>query len=216
MKLINRMHICKRILLAAWCTVSVISAKVPGIQSDIFYEVRKGNTKAVKAWIKTKPDLNIKNEKGQSILTVAVLQEHYNLVKILLKAGVPVNSLDLSDKTALDYAVESGHDQMVLKLARYKACASTQQNAEIVTNIIQKKYKRICTIWGAITAVSCCLVLIAVGLCAWDFVGWKPTPSLFLGVPGLVMGIVGFFMTAGCATSYARRKDYVQYYLSNV
>ncbi|MCX5924322.1 MAG: ankyrin repeat domain-containing protein [Candidatus Dependentiae bacterium] len=73
---------------------------------DIFYEISKGNRRSVKSWLKSSPDLSICNKLGQSVLHAAVLANSDHMVKIVLTSKVPVNALDKTGKTALDYAVD--------------------------------------------------------------------------------------------------------------
>jgi hypothetical protein len=122
---------------------SVIQAKSPVYQSDIFYEISQGNIKAVKAWVKLKPDLSLKNAQGQTVLHAAVFAGNRNMVKILVKAGVEVNALDNAGKTALDLSVEQGYEKLIFHLVKKKAQVSNHANLIQVQALISDYNKKI-------------------------------------------------------------------------
>ena len=123
--------------------VSAVQAKPQLFQSDIFYEISKGNTKAVKAWLKSKPDLSVKNEQRQTLLHAAVLSENRSMVKMLVKAGIEVNELDVYGKTALDYAVEHGYEKLIFYLVKKKAQVSNHANLIKIQALISDYNKKI-------------------------------------------------------------------------
>jgi hypothetical protein len=109
------------------------------VQNDIFYEIAQGNKKAVKAWLKIKPDLSIKNEQGRSVLTVAVLCSDHKIAKMLVKAGVAINAIDASGKTALDHAVENGSVKVVYDLIKKDGKVTTADNLYRLKSIIKDR-----------------------------------------------------------------------------
>lgn len=127
--------------MVSFLAVSLVHAKslVQPVQSDIFYEIEHGNKKSIKTWLKSKPDLSIKNAQGQSVLHGAVVTGNYKLVVAILRSKIDLNLLDNQGKTALDYAVEHKFDKIVAKLARYKAQVTTPEAAEYVLNITKSK-----------------------------------------------------------------------------
>ena len=122
---------------------SAVQAKPQIVQSDIFYEISQGNTKAVKAWLKLKPDLSVKNAQGQTLLHAAVFADNRKMVKMLVKAGVLVNALDAAGKTALDLSVESGHEKTTFYLVQKKAQVSNHDNLVQVQAMISDYNKKI-------------------------------------------------------------------------
>ncbi len=87
-------------------------------QSAIFHNIAQGNKKAVKAWIKSKPDLSIMNDQGQTILHAAVMTGDLLMVKTVLKSKIAINILDKQGKTALDRAVIMHNNKMAYQLVK--------------------------------------------------------------------------------------------------
>ena len=128
------------------CTVAltsaVIQAKVQTIkpvQSDIFYEIARGNKKSIKTWLKSKPDLSIRNDKGQTVLAVAALTGQRDLVKMFVKAGAVINAVDSEGKTALDHAVEFGHVKMICDLVKCGGKVTTSQNLYHLKSVMKDR-----------------------------------------------------------------------------
>lgn len=111
-------------------------------QATIFHDIAQGNKKAVKVWLKSKPDLSIMNEQGQTVLHVAVMTGDWSMVKTVLKSKIAINVLDKQGKTALDCAVDQSDVKMVQKLFNRKAQVTTQQNAEYVANVTKFYFPR--------------------------------------------------------------------------
>jgi ankyrin repeat protein len=109
------MNISTKFFLISLTCASLLGAQSAKVPSDIFYAVRKGNVKAVKACLKTTPDLAVCDTKGHSLLAVAAMRGDKAMVRMLIDAGAMVNETDAHGKTALDYAIE--HNQ--IKTARY-------------------------------------------------------------------------------------------------
>jgi ankyrin repeat protein len=108
-------------------------------QSNIFYEIVRGNSKAVSVWLKSKPDLSTRNEKGQTFLIASVLTGQRNLAKMFVKSGAQVNATDLEGKTALDYAVEYGHVKMICDLVKCGGKVTNSNNLYHLKSVMQDR-----------------------------------------------------------------------------
>ena len=109
--------------------IGSFAASVQGMQSDVFYDVIRGDKKALNAWLASHPDLTIRNDQGQSVLTFAAMAGNGNVVRLLYKAGALVNTLDHKGKTALDYVVERNNFVMARQLVQYGAKVTSENNA---------------------------------------------------------------------------------------
>lgn len=96
---------------------------------SIFESIKKYNLQEVASWIKLNEKHTIHNEKGQSILHVAVLTSKDRMVKAILKSNVAINDLDNAKKTALDYAIESNSKNIILRLTQRGAKVTSHSNA---------------------------------------------------------------------------------------
>ena len=195
---------------------SAVQAKLQIIQSDIFYELSKGNTKAVKAWLKSKPDLSVKNEQGQTLLHAATIAGKNDIVKMLAKAGIAMNVVDHVGKTALDYAVELNQNSIAFKLVKNKAKLTTLANQEHLRQMYKKRYKKLYWIFGGLIIGA--IVLFVIVFSIFIYLPWitKPNPDhVATGVTNFVtvMGNTGFFGLAGTATASLVRRH--QSYLLN-
>lgn len=146
---------------------------------DIFYEISKGNRKAVNAWARSKPDTAIRNEQGQSVLHAAVLVGDKSTVKAILKSNVDVNMLDKSGTTALDHAIDYGQRAIVLELIKHKAKVTTVENAEFVKVFIGqigsgfsigKIFAAVGLFWIGLASIS--LVLLGDLFVTGSLLGW--------------------------------------------
>lgn len=128
------------LLLINFLTVCSMFATCKHVQfqSDIFYEIAQGNKKAVRTWLKSKPDLSICNDQGQSLLAVAVVTGQRDMVKIFIKAGVVINHVDKQGKTALDHAVEYGCVKIVCDLAKKGAKVTTTDNLYYLKTVLKE------------------------------------------------------------------------------
>ena len=102
---------------------------------DIFQAVEVNDKVAVRQWLRSKPNVELLNEQGQSLLHVAVQAGNRTLVKDLLKKKIDVNLIDQFGKTAMDYAVELGEAKIILSLAKYKAMVTLEDNLSKVKGI---------------------------------------------------------------------------------
>lgn len=124
--------------MVSFLAISVIQAKQV-VQSDIFYEIAQGNKKAIKSWLKSKPDLSIRNSEGQTVLVVAALTGQREVVKMLVKAGAVVNAIDNVGKTALDHAVEFGHVKMICDLVKQGGKVTTSDNLYHLKSVMKDR-----------------------------------------------------------------------------
>lgn len=176
------MNIKISLFAVALVVVLAVQAKPQIVQPDIFYEIKKGNFRAVKAWLKTKPDLSVKNEQGQSLLMVAVENKKSNIIKILIKAGVDLNYVDQVGKTALDLAVEQQNHSIAITLFKKGATVVSIHNLQIL-----KRWQKNRGFWFTIGSV---IGFVAVA---------------FLVLPGMSAVAVAWMMSVACApasTSY--------------
>ena len=111
--------------------------------ADIFYAIRTHDVKAVKMWLKENQgnDLinNFTNQEGQNTLHAAVYAGKRKILKEIIKAGALINALDCKHKTALDCAVEYGHDDIVLYLIQHSGKAAQQENADYIVDLVQNR-----------------------------------------------------------------------------
>ncbi len=144
------MRITKMLLFA----VSFLTAfSMHSASIDIFQAITQGNKKAVQTWIKSKPDLLIFNDQGQTVLHAAVMTGDWSMVKAVLRSKIAINILDAQGKTALDYAVDEYDEKIVCKLVRCKAQVTTERAAEYVANVKKFDFPRAAK-WGIVVAVG--------------------------------------------------------------
>lgn len=154
---------------------SVYSAPVR-VQTDIFYEIAKGNKKAIRSWLKTKPNLSLCNDNGQSLLTVAAVSGHRAIVKMLMKAGALINSVDQAGKTVLDYAVEYSQFKIVCDLVKKGGKVMKADNLYRVKSILKNRafslIVQFAALWlfgglvfGALAGVAVTVALPVVAIC---------------------------------------------------
>ena len=171
----NKISIFLCTLAFAGAVVQAKTSTFAPVQSDIFYEIARCNNKAVKAWIKSKPDLSICNQQGQSVLTAAVLTGNFRVVLAVLRTKVDVNAVDNQGKTALDYAVQHHYDKIVCKLAYRKAQVTSSEATEYVQKVVHPKYKKVCKRVAKITGgVMAGIVLCAFGVMSGVVLGLIP------------------------------------------
>lgn len=156
---------------------------------DIFQAIEVNDKLAIKQWLKSNLEVDLLNDKGQSLLHVAVQVENKPLVKKLLKKKIDVNIIDHHGKTAMDYAVELGMSKIALSLASYKACVTNQANLKDFWAIIQKRKK------------LARLIFFVPGIIPALFFAWSLsllfsiTEGFFLGcLLGIPIGLVGGFV----------------------
>lgn len=162
------MKLYSKCLLVVFVAISSLSLAK---DSNIFLDIDYRDNKSILKWLKRKPDFNVLNEQGQSVLIKAVQANNSNLVATLIRKGVDVNTIDDCGKTALDYAIESKHKKLVLSLVKKNAMVTTQQNLADVRTMITSKarwLRALSTIFllpikvlGIVALVAAPLVIIA-------------------------------------------------------
>ena len=169
-------------------------------QSAIFHDIAWGNEKAVKFWIKSKPDLMVLNDQGQTVLHVAVQSGNRKIVKMLTKAGVGLNILDKQGKTALDHAVEVGHVKISYDLVKKKALIACAYNQQPLKKLIVKRMTKLYKIFAGVIAVGAILFFVPLVLMITQVM-----PDFYIGLmvmvcmgfPGATIGSIGILEIAG-------------------
>ena len=87
---------------------------------DIFEALYQNNITLIKRYLE-KEDINIRNEKGQSLLISAILYNNYEMFDLLLDNFINVNIKDNFGLTAAHYAVINNHLGFLKTLIRSKA-----------------------------------------------------------------------------------------------
>lgn len=72
---------------------------------DIFQAIINDDQVAVQLWLDSKPNLNIRNQYGQTVLIQAVIYKKPEMIFAFLKAGVSKYAVDFHGKIAYDYAI---------------------------------------------------------------------------------------------------------------
>ena len=102
--------------------------------------MRKRNRKNLKKWLRRKPlwftvvcataagiteivrllvgerSINMRDTSEKTLLMVSVQSENLHLAEYLIGAGCDPSATDMSGKTALDYAMQTGNEKMILLL----------------------------------------------------------------------------------------------------
>lgn len=95
---------------------------------DIFNAVRKGDTGKLMKFIKVGGNINVVNEDGNTLLTLAAINGHYECVEMLLAAGANVNVRNKFGDTPLIYAAYEGHKECVRLLIEAGADITIKNN----------------------------------------------------------------------------------------
>ena len=152
------------------CSLFLMSASIS--QSiDIFHEISQCRYRAVKNWIKSKPNLLICDEQGQSVLHAAVLTGRKSMVSLVLQYRVDINALDNQGKTALDLAIESASTKedrkIILMLISKHGRVTSYQNALYAKDVVETKSYHyfigaVCTFFLLPTLIPVVLTVIAI------------------------------------------------------
>ena len=146
---------------------------------DIFQAVEVNDKLAVRQWLRSKLDVHILNDQGQSLLHVAVQAGNRSLVKQLLKKKIDVNIIDQHSKAAMDYAVELGFNKIAFLLVRHGALMN--QYSSISNFYISIKKKQ--SFWSKIFPIS---VLIAIPIL------WLSIMPILLSIAYFVSSMIAF------------------------
>lgn len=106
---------------------------------DIFQAVEVNNKQTIGQWLTSKPNVNVLNEQGQSLLHVVVKSGNRKLVRVLLEKKVDINIIDSLGKTALDYAVELKHKKIVFDLAKKNAAIGLDSNLAELEKLLKNR-----------------------------------------------------------------------------
>lgn len=107
---------------------------------DLFVITKQQSCATLKKMFKKYKNLNVINEYGDSLLSNAVVNNDYKMVKALLKSGkVHVNQMVQDNKTALDLAVEYGYTKIALLLAKYGGKITREDNLYHFKSVILRK-----------------------------------------------------------------------------
>ena len=181
------MSIQKSILFALSLGITTLQAQ----KIDIFSALEQQNKKDIKAWVKSKPDTTVFNEKGLTPLHAAVETGNQNIVKKIVRSGIAINILDNNNQTALDYAVKLGHKKIVLLLVKQKASVTTDDHLKQTKIIIKQHYKKLMKIFYIIMPI---LVITSPIWVAPFLVGTLPMSSIIVvGTHITSMTFVGMF-----------------------
>ena len=85
--------------------------------SEYDVESAKGITEIVSILLDDK-SVNIKTKLGETLLIKAVKRENIYLIEYLLVAGSEINSKDIYGKSAIDYAIELGNENIISLLTQ--------------------------------------------------------------------------------------------------
>ncbi|MBP7854329.1 ankyrin repeat domain-containing protein [Candidatus Babeliales bacterium] len=190
MKSLNMVFFASSLLVAMYAQ-SVAS-------SDIFQAIEQGDKKAVKAWIKSKPNLSIKNGNGQTLLGAAVCAGKRSIVKSLIKAGADVNALDSASKTALDHAVENKLGKVAFMLIQHKAHVTSDVNLQRLKELCGSKAQanqRSCSLWKRFFGFGLlCLLMIPVAALVFVISATTSSTLAILAFCGM-LGFAGYTAT---------------------
>ena len=100
-------------------SVFAVASMFASAKNDVFYEISKGSVGKIKSWLKTKPDLTVRNALGMSVLHAAVLSGSSDMVAMLVRSGAVVNALDSKGQTALDSAVIMHNNKIAYQLVKF-------------------------------------------------------------------------------------------------
>ena len=115
------------------------------LNDDALFETcKKGDTASLNKFIQQKNNsLNLKNKKGISPLMMSAFYGHIKNMKLLLKNGAKINSLDVSGNTALIWAIRRNYNQMYLSQKDLQSVQkrSTKRKINFLTKIISSGKK---------------------------------------------------------------------------
>jgi magnesium-transporting ATPase (P-type) len=123
-------------------SIFVITTNLKAEQNPIFHAISQNNPKLINNMLQNGQYSNTVNKDGQTILHAAVLANNWKAVKtILTSKQININQLDIYNKTAMDYAVEYGHNKMVRKLYKNIGKVTSVENAKHAQKIITRPFK---------------------------------------------------------------------------
>jgi ankyrin repeat protein len=181
-------------------------------QNSIFHAISQNNTQLVKKMLKDGQYADAVNNDGQTILHAAVLTNNWKAVQVIFASKqINVNQLDKYNKTAMDYAVEYGHNKMVRNLYKNNGQMTSAENASYAQKIITRPFKIIFFIGLPLLIISLyCLTAGILLICSSSGSGFCDFFNYIVGigilteiVPGI--GIPGVILTATGISGWATR-----------
>ena len=163
--------------------------------ADIFNAIELRDKKSIYTWLKNKPDLEIVNKDGQSVLIKAVQSGNVHIVDRFIFNGVNLNKVDSFGKNALDYAVELGNRKIAKILIKSKASVTNQKIADDCRQLLKNEHLWSRVICKAIKII-CAIGIIAVAYCLVFFLG--DGGSIAASFPDLLIG--AFFLVSYCVS----------------
>lgn len=101
----------------------LLLAKMKTDPNTLLYEaVKRGDIANVHSLIENGANIETIGENGKSLLAIAILNRHKDMVSLLLDKGMDINATQYyGEKTFLHYEVEGGHIELVKYLLAHKA-----------------------------------------------------------------------------------------------
>ncbi|QED23929.1 ankyrin repeat domain-containing protein [Candidatus Deianiraea vastatrix] len=127
-------------------------------KTEICKQVYTGDIQRVEAILKkNKKQINVKENHGNSLLHIAVLNQDLSMIKILLKYGANINAQDKGGATALHIAARGNLNTVVEALLEANADINIQDNegfSAIMRAVLLGKSEAVITILAS-KAPSC-------------------------------------------------------------
>ncbi len=115
-------------------------------EADLFLAVENGEIEIVEKLLKRglfsrPPNLKTLNDFGASVLHIAAIHEHTNILRKLLASGSDIDALDGDGRTALHYAAIKRNLEMTRWLLQKRADASIQDQSGQTPLDYARQYK---------------------------------------------------------------------------
>jgi hypothetical protein len=117
--------------MAAWLIVAATlwaTFAIAGVNEDLIGAASRGDLPEVKRLISNGADVNVKNDKGVTMLMVASWRGQQKVVQVLLEKGADVNAKANNGVSALIIASEKGHREIVQTLLDKGADVNAKTN----------------------------------------------------------------------------------------
>lgn len=96
----------------------------------LFHTIQSNNLETFSFLLELGEDINMVNEKAQTLLMTAIEKENSMMVRYLINHGIDLYAEDIHGLTALDYA-KKAEDSMVFDLVHYKILYEKIQNQKV-------------------------------------------------------------------------------------
>ncbi len=103
----------KKSIIAILSLFIAASMVYPNVNENLLTGARNGKIETVKAALKARADINVKDNEGNTALILASSFGHIEIVKFLIQAGADVNVRVPVGFTALMLASLKGHTEIV-------------------------------------------------------------------------------------------------------